>query len=79
MADVRNKGGRPSNDAVRKMNYLKEQFQHMEREINELENICKTPNVTQKDEFVGTIGLLVGKLGVRYINIVTELEIFKDD
>lgn len=79
MADVRNKGGRPSAEMVRKQNYLKEQFQHMEREINQLEEICKAPNIAQKDEFVGTIGLLVGKLGVRYINIVSELEIFKDD
>lgn len=51
----------------------------MEKELNELEAICKSPNVTQKEDFIGTIGLLVGKLGVRYINVVNELGIFDDE
>lgn len=69
---------RPTNDSKRQGNYLKEQFQLMEKELNELEAICKSPNTDQKEDFVGTIGLLVGKLGVRYINVVNELGIFDD-
>jgi hypothetical protein len=44
-----------------------------------LEAICKSPNVTQKEDYIGTIGLLVGKLGVRYINVVNELGIFENE
>lgn len=70
---------RPTNESKKQGNYLKEQFQMMEKEINQLEAICKSPNVTQKDDFVGTIGLLIGKLSVRYINIVNELKIYDEE
>ena len=50
----------------------------MEDEINQLEGICKSPNITQKEDLIGTIGLLVGKISVRYINIVNELKIYED-
>lgn len=70
---------RPTNESKKQENYLKEQFQMMESEINQLETICKTNNIAQKEDFVGTIGLLIGKLSVRYINIVTELKIYEDE
>lgn len=69
---------RPTNQSKEQSNYLKEQFQLMEKEINELEAICKQPNISQKEDFIGTIGLLVGKLGVRYINVVSELGIYDE-
>jgi len=69
---------RPTNASREQGAYLKEQFQIMEKELNELESICRSPNVTQKEDYVGTIGILVGKLMVRYINIVSELKVFEE-
>jgi hypothetical protein len=66
---------RPTKASQEQGNYLKEQLQLMEKYLNELEAICKSPNITQKEDFIGTIGLLVGKLGVRFINVVGELGI----
>ena len=56
-------------------NYLKEQVQAISNCLNELETICKTTNIEQKEDLTGTIGLLVGKTMVRFSNLVEELNV----
>lgn len=68
--------GRPSNAQKELTNYLKEQCQMMEQALNQLEDICRSPNLAQQQDFIGTIGLLIGKLSVRFTNIEGELGIF---
>ena len=70
--------GRPTNQSKETTNYLKEQCQLMESALNQRESICKQPNITQKEDLIGTIGLLVGKLSVRFMNIENELNLFDD-
>ena len=69
---------RPTLASKQSTNYLKEQCQLMETALNQLESICKQPNITQKEDLIGTIGLLVGKLTVRFLNIENELNLFDD-
>lgn len=74
-----NKGGRPSNASKMQNNYLREECQLIENYLNELETICKTSNIAQKEDYVGSIGLLVGKTMAHFQNIERELNLFKDD
>lgn len=73
-----NANGRPTNASKQSKNYLREQCQLVESCLNQLEEICKTPNITQKEDYVGSIGLLIGKLCVRFTNIENELGIFDE-
>ncbi len=70
--------GRPSNSEKAEKMYLREQFQAMNACLNSLEQICKSPNLTQKEDLIGTIGLQVGKLQIRADNIEQKLGIFDD-
>lgn len=69
-------GGRPTNASKEKGNYLKEQCQQVENCLNQLEEICKNPNATIKEEYVGILSLLIGKIMVRFSNIEEELGLF---
>lgn len=71
--------GRPTNASKTQENYLKEQFQQMAQVLNKLEDVCKKTSIEQKEDFTGTIGLLVGKCMVRFDNITSELKIFEDE
>lgn len=66
---------RPTNASKIQGNYLKEQIQAISNCLNELETICKTTNIEQKEDLTGTIGLLVGKTMVRFSNLVEELNV----
>lgn len=72
-------GGRPTNESKSEKMYLKEQFQAINQNLNALEEICKSPNIVQKEDMVGSIGLQVGKLLVRITNIEERLRLFDDD
>lgn len=74
-----NKGGRPSNESRANKLSLKEECQLIEGDLNELESICRSPNITQKEDLVGTVGYLVGKISVRFIEIERRLDLFNDD
>lgn len=73
-----NPNGRPTNASKADKLYLKSECQLIESYLNQLESICKSPNITQKEDMVGTIGLLVGKITVRFNNIETKLNLFDD-
>lgn len=73
-----NLGGRPTNASKADKLYLKNECQLVEACLNQLESICKSPNITQKEDMVGTIGLLVGKIMVRFQNIEARLKLFDD-
>jgi len=47
--------------------------------LNQLEEVCRNPNTVAKDDFLGTIGLLVGKTMVRFDNLASELHIFDNE
>ena len=70
--------GRPTNQSKETTNYLKEQCQLMESALNQLESICKQFNIFYYFYLIVTIGLLVGKLSVRFMNIENELNLFDD-
>lgn len=70
---------RPTNASKAQGNYLKEQCQQVSACLNQLEEICKNSNSVAKDEFLGSIGLMVGKIMVRFDNIASELKIFDDE
>jgi hypothetical protein len=69
---------RATREEMDRQAYLKEQFQLMDASINQLEAICKQPNVEQKEDRTGEIGLLVGKLQVRILNIENFLGIYDE-
>jgi len=70
---------RPTNASKSQGLYLKEQFQQIGSCLNQLEEVCRNPNTVAKDDFLGTIGLLVGKTMVRFDNLASELHIFDDE
>ena len=72
-------GGRPTNASKELGNYLKGECQLIENCLNQLEEICKKPNIEQKEDMIGSIGLLVGKVMVRFTNIERELQLFDND
>jgi hypothetical protein len=71
-------GGRPTNASKETDNYLREECQMIESYLNELEEICKKPNLEQKEDMIGTIGLLIGKISIRFVNIEKKLELFDE-
>jgi hypothetical protein len=72
-------GGRPTNASKEISNYLRGECQLIENCLNQLEEICKKPNIEQKEDMIGSIGLLVGKVMIRFQNIERELNLFDDD
>lgn len=71
---------RPTNEVTQKQEYLKEQCRQVYNCLNNLEELCSASVVEQKEELIGKIGLYVGKLGVRFQNIVERMEIsFEED
>lgn len=72
-------GGRPTNASKELSNWLRGECQLIESCLNQLEDICKRPNIEQKEDMIGSIGLLVGKVMVRFQNIERELQLFDDE
>lgn len=69
---------RPTREETEKTVYLKEQFASIDKSINQLESICKQSNVEQKEDRTGEIGLLVGKIQIRILNIESYLGIYDE-
>lgn len=77
MAEDKRPKGRPPKVDVEKDLYLKGEAQQIESCLNKLEELCKKPNMEKKDEFMGLIGLLVGKTMVHFTNIEREINIYQ--
>ena len=60
---------RPTTEEMEKLNYLKEQCRQIEQYLNQLEIICSSSVADQKEELIGQIGLYVGKIGIRFLNV----------
>lgn len=69
---------RPTNASKEGNLKLKEECQQIEVILNELEKICKKSSIEQKEDLSSTIGYYVGKLTVRYQNLVSQLGIYNE-
>lgn len=69
---------RPTNASKEGDLRLKEECQQIEAILNELEKICKTSSIEQKEDLASTIGYYIGKLTVRYQNLVGQLGIYNE-
>ncbi len=73
---------RPTNAELEGKNFFRSQCQTIETYLNNMEKICQKPNVEQKEDLTGTIGLLVGKIMVNFMFLERELDkqyhIFED-
>ena len=67
---------RPSNESKAGEIKIKEECDQIGAILNKLEGICGNPGDVQKLELSGTIGLLVGKLMVRYNNLVSLIGVY---
>lgn len=70
---------RRTNEEIAHDKKLKEQCQMLETYFNTLEEICKSTNVEQKEDLVGTIGLNVGKAMMVFMNIEELTGVFDED
>lgn len=70
---------RPTNASKEGNLKLKEECQQIEAILNKLEDICKKSSIEQKEDLSATIGLYVGKLSIRYQNLVSQLDIEWED
>jgi hypothetical protein len=66
---------RPTNASKEGDLKLKEECQQIEKILNALEQICKTSSIEQKEDLSSTIGYYIGKLSVRYQNLVSMLNV----
>jgi hypothetical protein len=69
---------RRSNAEIAHDKKLKEQCQMMETYLNNLEEVCRSPNIEQKEDLVGTVGLYVGKAMLCFLNIEQITGVYED-